>query len=50
MQRAGALYGRKFALDLGEPFVDHATIGFELGFAGPAEKAEATTLPLEVGP
>jgi hypothetical protein len=50
MELARALDLVEFRLDAGDAFLDHAPIGFDLGLTGPAEKAEAATLALEVSP
>src|ERR1700722_8846107 len=40
----------EFLADFRNPLADDPAVGFDLGFAGPAQKAEATALPLKMGP
>ncbi len=50
MQGAPALDGLQIPLDADDALADQAAIGFDLGLAGAAEKAEAAALPLKMGP
>src|SRR6516225_5502795 len=50
MQPTGAFHSGEFGFNFGEPFIDHAAVGFELGFAGSTKEAEAAALALEMGP
>ena len=50
MELTRALDLVEFHLDARDAFLDHAPIGFDLGFTGPAEKTETATLALEMGP
>ncbi len=50
MQFARALHRFELALQLDDALADQAAVGLDLGFAGTAEKAETTALPLQVGP
>ena len=50
MQFAGALDLGEFGLDLGEPLLDHAAVGLELGLAWAAEKAIAAALAFQMRP
>ena len=50
LQGAPALDSLELPLDANDALADEATIGLDLGLAGAAEKAEATALPLKVGP
>ena len=50
MQFAGALDLVEFAFDALDAVFDDATVGFELRFARPAEKAEAAALAFEMRP
>ena len=50
MELAGALNLIELNFDASDPFFDHAAVGFNLGFARPAEKSEAAALALKVSP
>ncbi len=50
VQAAGALDLFQFLADLGDALADQAAVGFDLGFARPAQKAEAAALALQMGP
>ena len=50
MQRAGALDVVELAPQPGDALADQPPVDFELALAGPAEKAEAAALALEMRP
>src|SRR5262245_4706108 len=50
MKRTRAPHLLELVANALDPLADYATVGFDLRFAGATEKAEATALPLEMGP
>ncbi len=50
MKAARALDLFKLFADFREPLADQPPVGFDLRFAGTAQKAEAASLPLKMGP
>jgi hypothetical protein len=50
VQLTGALDLVEIDFDAGNALFQHAAVGFDLGFAGTAEKAEAAALALEMRP
>ena len=50
MQAARFLHPFEVTLDAGDAFLDEASVGFDLGLAGTAEKAETAPLALQMGP
>ena len=50
METACRLNLLEFVFDPGDPFADHAAVGFDLRFAGAAHESEAAALTLKVGP
>ena len=50
MQAARAFHVFELLADLDDALADQAAVGFDLGFAGTAEEAEAAALALKMGP